>query len=47
MPRVLLKTARIHRLSLMEEIWRVRLPAAAPHLSCRASSSPSPIPSSV
>jgi len=31
-PRVLLKTARIHRLSLMQEIWRVRLPAAAPHL---------------
>ncbi len=31
-PRVLLKTARIHRLSLMEEIWRVRLPAAAPHI---------------
>jgi NitT/TauT family transport system permease protein len=31
-PRVLLKTARIHRLSLPEEIWRVRLPAAAPHL---------------
>ena len=31
-PRVLLKTARIHRLSLVEEIWRVRLPAAAPHL---------------
>ncbi len=32
MPRVLLKTARIHRLSLGEEIWRVRLPAAAPHI---------------
>lgn len=31
-PRVLLKTARIHRLSLIEEIWRVRLPAAAPHI---------------
>jgi NitT/TauT family transport system permease protein len=31
-PRVLLKTARIHRLSLLEEIWRVRLPAAAPHI---------------
>lgn len=31
-PHVLLKTARIHRLSLAEEIWRVRLPAAAPHL---------------
>ncbi|MFO1082034.1 MAG: ABC transporter permease [Reyranellaceae bacterium] len=31
-PRVLLKTARIHRLSLLEEIWRIRLPAAAPHL---------------
>lgn len=31
-PRVLLKTARIHRLSLLDEIWRVRLPAAAPHL---------------
>ena len=31
-PRVLLRTARIHRLSLIEEIWRVRLPAAAPHI---------------
>jgi len=31
-PRVLLKTARIHRLPLLEEIWRVRLPAAAPHI---------------
>ena len=31
-PRVLLKTARVHRLSLLQEIWRVRLPAAAPHL---------------
>ena len=31
-PRVLLKTARIHRLSLVQEIWRIRLPAAAPHL---------------
>ena len=31
-PRVLLKTARIHRLSLLDEIWRIRLPAAAPHL---------------
>lgn len=31
-PRVLLKTARIHRLSLMQEIWRIRLPAAAPHI---------------
>ena len=31
-PRVLLKTARVHRLSLAQEIWRVRLPAAAPHL---------------
>jgi NitT/TauT family transport system permease protein len=31
-PRVLLKTARVHRLSLVEEIWRVRLPAAAPHI---------------
>ncbi|TAJ35247.1 MAG: ABC transporter permease [Reyranella sp.] len=31
-PRVLLKTARIHRLSLLQEIWRVRLPAAAPHI---------------
>ncbi|MBN9540127.1 MAG: nitrate ABC transporter permease [Alphaproteobacteria bacterium 65-37] len=31
-PRVLLKTARMHRLSLLEEIWRIRLPAAAPHL---------------
>jgi len=31
-PRVLLKTARIHRLSLAQEIWRIRLPAAAPHI---------------
>lgn len=31
-PRVLLRTARVHRLSLVEEIWRVRLPAAAPHI---------------
>jgi NitT/TauT family transport system permease protein len=31
-PRVLLKTARIHRLSLPQEIWHIRLPAAAPHL---------------
>ena len=31
-PRVLLRTARIHRLSTFDEIWRVRLPAAAPHL---------------
>ena len=31
-PRVLLKTARIHRLSLIEEIWQIRLPAAAPHI---------------
>ena len=31
-PRVLLKTARVHRLSLLDEIWRIRLPAAAPHL---------------
>ena len=31
-PRVLLKTARIHRLSLVQEIWRIRLPAAAPHI---------------
>lgn len=31
-PRVLLRTARIHRLSPLDEIWRVRLPAATPHL---------------
>ena len=31
-PRVLLRTARVHRLSLLDEIWRIRLPAAAPHL---------------
>lgn len=31
-PRVLLKTASIHRLSLVEEIWHIRLPAAAPHI---------------
>ncbi|MFZ5779472.1 MAG: ABC transporter permease [Pseudomonadota bacterium] len=31
-PKVLLKTARIHRLSLLQEIWRIRLPAAAPHI---------------
>ena len=31
-PRVLLRTARIHRLSLLDEIWRIRLPAATPHL---------------
>ncbi len=31
-PRVLLKTARMHRLSPFEEMWRIRLPAAAPHL---------------
>jgi NitT/TauT family transport system permease protein len=31
-PRVLLRTARVHRLSLGDEIWRIRLPAAAPHL---------------
>ena len=31
-PRVLLKTARVHRLSPFEEMWRIRLPAAAPHL---------------
>ena len=32
MPRVLLKTARMQRLSLLSEIWHIRLPAAAPHL---------------
>ncbi|MDF2231242.1 ABC transporter permease [Albimonas sp. CAU 1670] len=31
-PSVLARTARVHRLSLVEEIWRVRLPAAAPHI---------------
>jgi NitT/TauT family transport system permease protein len=31
-PRVLIKTARMQRLSLLAEIWHVRLPAAAPHL---------------
>ncbi|MBP6813507.1 MAG: ABC transporter permease [Burkholderiaceae bacterium] len=31
-PRVLLKTARVHRLSLWDEVRHVRLPAAAPHL---------------
>ncbi len=31
-PTVLAKTARVHRLTLVEEIWRVRLPAAAPHI---------------
>jgi NitT/TauT family transport system permease protein len=31
-PRVLLKTARVHRLSLLQEVCRIRLPAAAPHL---------------
>ena len=31
-PRVLLKTAQVHRLSLPEEVWHIRLPAAAPHL---------------
>ena len=31
-PRVLIKTARMQRLSLPAEIWHIRLPAAAPHL---------------
>jgi NitT/TauT family transport system permease protein len=31
-PRVLIKTARTQRLSLLSEIWHIRLPAAAPHL---------------
>jgi len=31
-PRVLLKTARVHRLSAWDEVRHVRLPAAAPHL---------------
>jgi NitT/TauT family transport system permease protein len=31
-PRVLIKTARLQRLSLPAEIWHIRLPAAAPHL---------------
>lgn len=31
-PAVLAKTARVHRLGLIEEIRRVRLPAAAPHI---------------
>jgi len=31
-PRVLIKTARMQRLSLLAEIWHIRLPAAAPHL---------------
>jgi NitT/TauT family transport system permease protein len=31
-PRVLLKTARMHRLSPFQGMWRIRLPAAAPHL---------------
>ena len=31
-PRVLIKTARMQRLSLVSEIWHIRLPAAAPHL---------------
>ncbi|CAN5732863.1 ABC transporter permease [soil metagenome] len=31
-PRVLIKTARMQRLSLLSEIWHIRLPAAAPHL---------------
>ena len=31
-PRVLLRTAKMHRMSPLEEMWRIRLPAAAPHL---------------
>lgn len=31
-PHVLLKTARVHRLSKWDEVRHVRLPAAAPHL---------------
>jgi NitT/TauT family transport system permease protein len=31
-PPVLLKTARMHRLSTLDEMLRIRLPAAAPHL---------------
>lgn len=31
-PRVLLKTARVQRLGLLQEIRHIRLPAAAPHL---------------
>ena len=31
-PRVLLKTAQVHRLSRWSAFWHVRLPAAAPHL---------------
>lgn len=31
-PRVLLRTARVHRLSPAQELFRVRLPAATPHL---------------
>lgn len=31
-PRVLLRTGRVHRLSLWQEVMLVRLPAAAPHL---------------
>lgn len=44
-PRVLLKTARIHRLGRIRSVLLVTLPAAAP-ISSPASSSPSPIPSS-
>lgn len=31
-PRVLVKTARVHRLGRAETVWRVTLPAAAPYL---------------
>ncbi len=31
-PRVLLRTARIHRLTWTQELFKVRLPAAVPHL---------------
>jgi NitT/TauT family transport system permease protein len=31
-PRVLMRTARVHRLTPMQELMQVRLPAAAPHI---------------
>ena len=31
-PRVLRKVARVHRLSSVQEAWRITLPSAAPHL---------------
>jgi NitT/TauT family transport system permease protein len=31
-PRVLRRVARVHRMSRLEEAWRITLPSAAPHL---------------